>query len=368
MKLSTMLPALAILAAACGGGGPSATSPTPTIPPPSAESQPSASPSASPLPSENAYGVLVTPSTAATYTVSLVGFDAKVAGSAQASSPAAISCPDGGVAAMPAPVSTSNSRVYFMDAGGAVRTMAPDSSAGPGAIVTLPIGAGRRSIFAVSPDDKQVAVAVINFTASGASTNLFIDQLKVGGSQVRIFTETGTSTLWPVGWHGGSVVVATVQVCVQGGGPFCCGPQALLLIDPAPVARRSTLGSPPTCIIAGPPSAGGAICETDAQANVLDWSGMTTRSFSIPGQEPAYLSPNSNQSALNKGNPSNFLDTVVEGSHTTFADFQTCGWIDSSRVLGVDRQGLPQVGDFNTGIVVSVSAQGTCAGRIPGGL
>ncbi|MEA2629632.1 MAG: hypothetical protein QOJ10_2092, partial [Chloroflexota bacterium] len=71
---------------------------------------------------------------------------------------------------------------------------------------------------------------------------------------------------------------------------------------------------------------------------------------------------------LDKGNPSNFVDTVVDGSHTTFSDFQTCGWIDSTRVLGTDRQGQPRVGDIVTGTTVSVVAQGFCAGRIPGAL
>jgi hypothetical protein len=366
MRLYPVLLVFATLAGACGGGSGSTPSPS-TSPPATVEPQASASPSASPQPSEGAYGVLVTPATAATYTVSLVGFDGKVAGSAQASSPTAISCVGGGVAAMPAPVSTSTSRAYFMDARGAVRSLSTDGAVSAGPIINLPIGASRRSVFAVSPDDARMAVAVIDFTAGGASTNLFIDQLQPGGTQVKTFTETGTSTLWPIGWHGTNLVVAKVPVCASGSGPFCCGPQELHVIDAATAARKFTLGGA-SCIIAGPPSAAGAICETDAQANVLDWSAAATRSFSIQGQSPAYLSPNGNQAAIDTANPSNFLDTIVEGSRTTFSDLQTCGWIDSTRVLGTDRQGLPRVGDWVTGATVSVSAMGTCAGRIPGDL
>jgi hypothetical protein len=254
-----------------------------------------------------------------------------------------------------------------MDARGAVRSLSTDGVVSPGSIINLPIGASRRSVFAVSPDDSRIAVAVIDFTTGGATTNLFIDQLKLGGSQAKIFTEAGTSTRWPIGWHGSDLVIARVPVCAKGFGPFCCGPQELQVIDADTAQQHFMLGGP-TCLIAGPPSAAGAICESDARASVLDWSGASTREFSIQGQSPAYLSPNGNQAAIDQANPVNFLDTIVEGSHTIFSDFQTCGWIDSTRVLGTDRQGLPRVGDFVTGTTVSVSAKGFCAGRIPGGI
>jgi hypothetical protein len=310
--------------------------------------------------------VLVDPSLLTSYEVSLVGADGKVVSKAGATVPAPVKCENGSVAALPPPVSTSNSRVYFVDSGGIVRSLAPGGQ--PAKATTVPVGAQSRSIFAVSPDDQRIAVAMVSgFGSRGASTNLYVEDLIGGGHHKVIFTQTGAFTLWPTGWHGANLVVAIVPVCAQGTGPFCCGPQELHVIDASTAARKFTLGAP-TCIIAGPPSAAGAICETDAQANVLDWSAVTTRSFSIQGQSPAYLSPNGNQAAIDKANPANFLDTIVEGSNTTFSDFQSCGWIDSSRVLGNDRQGLPRVGDFNTGTTVAVSAKGTCAGRIPGGL
>ena len=203
--------------------------------------------------------------------------------------------------------------------------------------------------------------------SQGASTSLYVEDLSGGAHHKVIFTETGAFSVWPIGWHGTNLVVAKVPVCAQGSGPFCCGPQEIHVIDAATAARKVTLGGT-TCIIAGPPSAAGAICETDAQANVLDWSATTTRSFSIQGQSPAYLSPNGNQAAIDQANPSNFLDTVIEGSNTKFSDLQTCGWIDSTRVLGTGRDGLPRVGDWVTGTIVAVAARGTCAGRLPGGL
>jgi len=309
--------------------------------------------------------VLTTLTTEPTYVVSLVGFDGKVVARAQASSPGKVTCGSAGGALVPTPVSTSNSRVYFMDAQGVVRFLTPTGATGKA--TTVPVGSQRHSAFAVSPDDKRIAVVVSDFTSGGAATSLYVEDLSGGANHKVIFTETGAFGIWPTGWHGADLVVAKVPACTQGGGTFCCGPQELHVIDAATADRRFTLGGP-TCIIAGPPSAGGAICESDAQASVLDWSGTATRNFEIQGLTPAYLSPNSNQAALDKGNPSNFVDTVVEGTHTTFSDFQSCGWIDSTRILGTDRQGLTHVGDIVTGAVVAVVAQGLCAGRIPGAL
>jgi hypothetical protein len=303
--------------------------------------------------------VLITPASAATYTVSLVGSDGKVASSAKASSPAEVTCGGAEGAVVPPPVSTSNTRAYFMDAQGVVHFLSPKGDTGRA--TTVPVGSGRRSMFAVSPDDQRIAVVVSDFTSSGAATSLYVEDLS-GGHHKVIFTETGTSALWPTGWHGTSLIVAKTPPCTQGGGPFCCGPQELHGIDPSTALRRFTLGGP-SCILAGPPSPAGAMCETDAQANVLDWTGTTTRSFAIQGQTPAYLSPNGNQAALVSNS-----NTVVEGSHTTFTGLQACGWIDSTRVLGNDAQGQPGVGDWVTGTVTPVAAQGFCAGRIPGGL
>jgi hypothetical protein len=299
------------------------------------------------------------------YKVSLVGADGKVASAAQATRPTTLTCGNGANAVLPPPVSTSSNRVYFMDGQGVIRFLSPGGETGRA--TTVPIGGQRRSTFAVSPDDQRIAVVVSDFTSNGVATSLYVEDLNGGTHHKVIFTETGAFGLWPTGWHAGSLVVATVPACAQGVSPFCCGPQELHVVDPATAARRSTLGGP-TCIIAGPPSAAGAVCESDAQANVLDWSGTTTRAFSIQGQAPAYLSPNGNQAALVKGNQSNSVDTTIEGSRATFAGFQTCGWIDSSRVLGTDAQGVARVADWVTGTMVSVAAQGICAGRIPGGL
>jgi hypothetical protein len=360
MRPAPLLLVLATIASACGGAG-SGSAPSPSVTAtPSVAPQASGSPGASPLPSEGAYGVLVSPLTAATYTVSLVGPDGKVASSAQASSPAAVTCGTAEAAVVPPPVSTSNSRVYFMDAQGVVRFLTPHGDSGRA--TTVSVGSGRRSMFSVSPDDQRIAVVVADFTSSGAATSLYVEDLSGGAHHKIIFTETGTSSLWPTGWHGTSLVVAKVPPCTQGGGPFCCGPQEFHVIDPATASRKFTLGGP-DCLVAGPPSPAGAVCENDAQANVLDWTGTATRSFAIQGQTPAYLSPNGNQAAMASNS-----NTVVEGSHTTFTGLQACGWIDSTRLLGADAQGQPQVGDWATGTTVNVSAQGTCAGRIPGGL
>jgi hypothetical protein len=308
--------------------------------------------------------VLVTPTSEPSYTVSLVGFDGKVASKAQASSPGKVTCGNA-VTALPPPVSTSNSRVYFMDAQGVVRFLAPGGQTGRA--TTVPVGSQRRSTFSVSPDDKRIAVVVSDFTSSTAATSLYVEDLSGHTHHKVIFTDSGAFGLWATGWHGADLVVAKVPVCAHSGGAFCCGPQELHVVDPATAVRRFTLGGV-DCVIAGPPSAAGAVCESDVQANVVDWSGTATRSFSVQGQTPAYLSPNGNQAALNKANPANFLDTVVEGSHTTFSDLQACGWIDSTRLIGTDRQGQPHVGDIATGSVVAVSAPGSCAGRIPGRL
>ena len=100
-----------------------------------------------------------------------------------------------------------------------------------------------KTIFAVSPDDQRIAVVQNTYNASGATTVLYAEDLNGGTNHVKLFTQTGAFTLWPIGWHGtNDLVLAKVPSCTQGGGPTCCGPQELHVVDPATAGRRSTLG------------------------------------------------------------------------------------------------------------------------------
>lgn len=254
-----------------------------------------------------------------------------------------------------------------MDAIGGVRTLAPDGSLSQGPIINLPAAtASRRSMFAVSPDDGLLAVVVDDYTASGATTNVYVDQLQPGGSQKLIFTESGAYTLWPTGWHGtNNLVLAKVPACTQGGGFGCCGPQELHVVDPVTATRRFTIGGS-GCIISGPATPAGASCETNTStARVFSWTAVQLRIYPIPGpgMGPIYLSPNGQHLALST-NPN---QTTVEDYSTL--NMLACGWIDDTHLIaGGDTQTQARVGDVTSGTIVPVAAQGDCAGRLPGGL
>jgi len=313
-----------------------------------------------------AFAVLVTPVSADNYTVSIVDVNGKVVGSAQASSPTAVTCADAAGAVVPLPVSTSDDRAYYMDSQGVVRFLTVQGETGRAA--TVPAGGGIRSMFAVSPDDRRIAVILNQYTSAGVALKLYVEDLNGGGNHLDIFSSSGATGLWPIGWHGtDKLVVPKMPACSQGGGPFCCGPIELHVVDPATALRRFTIGGP-TCLIAGPPSAAGAVCEDTnfTRASVVNWNGVTMRMFPVPGPQPAYLSPDGRVVAL-----FNYEGTGVtkfDGATTTL-NMQTCGWIDSTHVIAGDYGQPPsRIGDVTTGKVVTVAVRGTCAGRLPGGL
>lgn len=327
----------------------------------------SSNPTPPPPPVTGAYGVLVSNvGTSVPYTVSVIGIDGKVVASRQSSPPAPVSCANAAAAVVPLPVSTTNSGVYLQESGGGVTFLSPTGQVHQAA--SVPAGtASRRSMFAVSPDDQRIAVVVADFNTTGASTRLYVENLD-GTNHTELFNESGAYTLWPTGWHGANnLVVAKVPSCTQGGGPFCCGPLELHVIDPATAARRFTIGNGSSCVIAGAASPAGAVCENNAgfsQATVLSWTAATIRTFSIPGPEFAYLAPAGSQVALVDNNGTSFT-----GGNVSMTGVFACTWIDDAHVLaGGDAQHQPRVGNVSNGAVVPVAAQGDCGGRIPGGL
>src|SRR5713226_1748769 len=292
VKRSAAVLAVVLLVSGCGGRGSSATASPSAKPSSSAITSPLAfTPAASPAPLTGAFAVLVTPPSTDNYTVSIVDVNGKVVGSAQARSPTAVTCADAAGALVPLPVSTSDDRAYYMDAQGVVRFLTVQGETGRA--TTVPSGGGLRSMFAVSPDDQRIAVIVSNFNSAGVAIKLYVEDLSGGGNHLDIFSSSGPTGLWPIGWHGtDNLVVAKMPACSQGGGPFCCGPIELHVVDPATALRRFTIGGP-TCLIAGPPSAARAVCEdtTFTRASVVNWNGVTLRTCPVAGPQTAYISP-----------------------------------------------------------------------------
>jgi hypothetical protein len=251
-----------------------------------------------------------------------------------------------------------------MDSQGYVYFLAPNGQTG--LATRVPSGGQIRSMFAVSPDDRRIAVVEDTYSASGATTVLYVEDLNGGTNHVQIFNEIGGSSLWPLGWHGaGNLILAKVPSCTQGGGPFSYGPQELHVVDPTNARRLVTIGGP-DCIIASAPTPAGALCESAAiDFKVYDWSGNLIKQepSGLTTQAPVYLSPNGQHVAVTDG-----TTTHLQYESGTIA-MALCGWIDDTHILdGGESQHQPRVGTIGGGSIVPVAAQGVCAGRIPGGL
>ena len=135
-------------------------------------------------------------------------------------------------------------------------------------------------------------------------------------------------------------------------------------MNPTTGVRRYTIGGP-ACVIAGSPSPAGAVCEnrTFDVATILDWTDVQTGGFPIGGPTSAYLSPDGQHVAVVSGS-----STTIFRTNTTL-DLLACGWIDATHVIAAgDTQQQARVGDIASGSLTPVPAQGSCGGRIPGGL
>ena len=365
-KMATLLAVAAL--AACGGGNSNVASHSAS---PSSTAVPSAPPSGSsatpPIQGlTGSYGVLVSSQSSSSYTVSVIGIDGKVTASADASTPHTVSCASVAGALVPPPVSTSDTRAYFMDAQGAIRFLAPNGDSGQATRVPVST-ASARSMFAVSANDQKIAVVVATFTAKGSTTRLYVEDLNGGGHHVNLFTQSGATTLWPIGWRGSTaLVLAKVNSCTQGGGPFCCSPIELHVVDPATATRRFTVGSN-ACHVAGAATPAGVVCIDTAsvsKASLVDWLGISRRSVTTVGPELAYVSPNGGLIALVDNN-----GTTIAETNVNMAGLFACTWMDDIHVLsGGDPQHQPRIGNVTNGSMVPVAAQGDCAGRLPGGL
>jgi hypothetical protein len=240
--------------------------------------------------------------------------------------------------------STTSSRVYFLDGEADVKSL---SVSGQVSLVRhLEVPASSNAAFAVSPDNRRIAVAILTYGPAGTtpafSLRLYVEDLR-GGNRSELFASNSIAE-WPVGWHAGKLIVAIGQPGVfTGFNPY--GAVEYHLVDPATGVRVAAL----TCSY-GPLVAAGTACWKPGEVGRQDWSGTITPFHSNPAglirlvqESNIALSPDGSQVAAalqaTSGN-GNRTQLFREGSEAALAtDAAPLGWLDGNHVLLLTRSG-----------------------------
>jgi hypothetical protein len=367
MRRCAILLTTACLILSCGGSPPSAShAPSPHVSTnPAASSSTNATPSAGPL--SGFYGLLLSAGT-----LNLVKPDASVAASVPVATATTQFCSaqhDGVVA--PPPVSASNDEVYFRDGDTKIRQVVPPGSAVD--VTTVPGGPNVISFFSVSPDDQQIAVLVEDVSSSTAiSERLYVEDLHGGGHHVDVYNtltpkdKRGT-TLWPMGWHAGAIVLAIFPACTFE--PAGLTPTEWHVASATSATRIATIQAS-SCTLSYWPSAAGVACvdSTRLQATVYDWAGKTTSTISTKAADlQSGLSPSGRAlffaTGVGVGAPSPATRIVPATGSVDAPGHSACLFINEDHLLAPDA-----VITFLPVAAAPMEQSGVCAGRFPGGL
>jgi hypothetical protein len=283
-------------------------------------------------------------------------------------------------------VSATDDAVFYRFGDSRIRYVKPDGKTGEA--TSVPGGPTTVSFFSVSPDDQRIAVVVEDLANDPITLRLYVEDLTGGGHHVDVYSTTtprsvdGT-TLWPMGWHEGRLVLAVWPVCTvdtrnaRGAYSPLAYPLAWHVVDPATGNREVSVGSN-TCVPSYFPSRAGLACfdYIDHQIRIYDWTGRQTAVIAV-SESAGYgldLSPNGQVisfAAAAYPPPPQAVTTFVsvampnvrQGSTWTVPNPNGCKWIDDDHLLAISA-----VIDAKTALMTTVPVDGFCVGRFPGGL
>lgn len=390
---------LALVTAACGSAAQKTATPSPTSSSSAAATAtgsasssvtPTSSPSSGPV---SFLGILIafsngTGPQSAGYDLTLVTIDGRVAAKVHAAVRSFIHTPGSGpgAAAIDLPeVSASSTRVYYLDGDQDVRYVRADGSGG--LATKVPGTTTAHAAFAVTPDDRRIAVSVLDYATSPPTLHLYAEDLG-GANHAEIFSSK-TAWVWPVGWHQGRLVLAAT-----GAPPFTQQGIAFNpydapeyhVVDAVSANRLATIGSgdyQTGCQPLGVLTAAGTACyHRTATAggagyfSTLDWTGklgslrMATDTWGIAGIAPSGTSLAGCCSPGGTAWIDNF-QTNVQGSPQDWPCF-----IDVANILfgflypGPNQH--PQIVNARRNmdgmVPIQVPASGFCAGVFPAAL
>jgi len=297
------------------------------------------------------------------YVVSLVGIDGRVVARASAAGRGLINTT--GAVAVPLPVvSASATRVYYLDGDARVRSLAPNGTTA--IVATVPGGPRAHAAFAVSPDDRRIAVSVLDYSGRVPRMRLYTQGL-ASATQSDIFTSSQVYE-WPIAWRNGALVLAILR-----GGAYVQNTAAnpydafdgYHVVDATSGTRLATLC--PAGVSVGPVVAAGTMCVPNAgQPYVQDLTGAT-HPF-VGAGDNAVLAPDGSRVAASDGHSLFLLDAT--GRRTTLkAQGLPQGWIDATHLLISAGYGVTEplsILNVRDGARVPLAIKGQFVGTLPG--
>ena len=320
-----------------------------------------------------------------TYTASIVSTNGHVVSHATAANPYSQSS-----RWQPLPlVSSSASRVYYLDGRNSVKFLKPDGTGG--LALQLPIESDERGVFAVSADDSRIAVSVFNLKSG---LRLMVANMAASPTWHQIFATTALSE-WPVGWQGNELVLAIGYV--SGGQQTCAicylGPVGYHVADADTGSLSADVcsgASSQSQLPSGPPSPAGGLCETatklspsglwtESSLAIAHWDGSTLHvrpeSCVIPGAGPLALSPDGQRFTGERdvancvaGNTIYIFDDGGQqhGTAAVTSSYPWVLWIDSGHVCYETGDDQSNILDVAANKIISVLGSGLCLATIPG--
>lgn len=382
MTRSLWLLILVVMLSACAGDVSVQIEASPS---PSTSSSPS--PQATPSPAQFSPSPEITPSgppgnavlvdllrDAAKYTITVVAADGHIVQqlSARQRTPIAVAS---GHAITLSYVSTTTTSLYYLDGDSTVQMWRHDGTTARVGVLDVKIG--MEAAMAVSPDDKRIAVSVLDFNRTPVHLTLYTDAL-AGGSK-RIIYESDKNYVWPVAWRGGLLVLAHAfgpfEEDISKAAPGRDNPYSAIsyhVVDPANANRVVLMGS---CTVSGPLSPAGSGC---IQGGSIDWQGNTepwsTRDWGTVSSAAA-LSPNGEwMMATSPDNPYAMALWARNGNSPTFlkgpGGRDWVGWLDNETIITgsyTDPQWQPEVNNIVRGGIEHfvVDAHGFFAALLP---
>ena len=286
-------------------------------------------------------------------------------------------------------VSVSKNHVYYLDGDQTVQALNVDGAAHTAA--TIAGSTTTHATFAVSPDDKRIAVGPLDYSVNPVALTIYVEDL--GGAHHSVIYTSNNHYVWPVAWHGGKLVVAYLgpnavpfksKAQLYSNGdlihyPYGQSPYGGInfhVIDPATAARIAIIsGGGASGLLS---KAGTAVVQGDAD----DWSGNWINfnsphdygSFSAAGS----LSPNGQMIAAccpTPGYGGNLViwmhDDATRVLPVKVTGVDWVGWLDDDHVVTgfyQDGDGTPSVVQISTNAVSPIEAHGIVVAIFPSDL